>query len=163
MLAEDTKHPERQPPWKVVGQNIKDKIRDKRFRDGDPSWGGSREGGVVSTQFVCGEFWNLRGEHNWEKKKKKTQNMRLTATTSGDREVAQRLTSDTSYWGLGTEAWAASTVLRVKTEREHLEDNWREIMWDSNPNRGITRETKKKKKERDRERDFPKKSKPAAV
>ena len=72
--------------------------------------------------------------------------MRLTATTSGDGEVAQRLTSDTSYWGLGTEAWAASTVLRVKTEREHLEDNWREIMWDSNPNRGITRETKKKKK-----------------
>ena len=54
--------------------------------------------------------------------------MRLTATTSGDGEVAQRLTSDTSYWGLGTEAWAASTVLRVKTEREHLEDNWREIM-----------------------------------
>ena len=79
--------------------------------------------------------------------------MRLTATTSGDREVAQRLTSDTSYWGLGTEAWAASTVLRVKTEREHLEDNWREIMWDSNPNRGITRETKKKKKKREIERE----------
>ena len=30
--------------------NIKDKKRDKRVRDGDPSWGGSREGGEVSTQ-----------------------------------------------------------------------------------------------------------------
>ena len=31
-----------------VGQNIKDKKRDKRVRDGDPSWGGSREGREVS-------------------------------------------------------------------------------------------------------------------
>ena len=30
--------------------NIKDKKRDKRVRDGDPSWGGSREGGEVSKQ-----------------------------------------------------------------------------------------------------------------
>ena len=29
---------------KEVGQNIKDKNRDKRIRDGDLSWGGSREG-----------------------------------------------------------------------------------------------------------------------
>ena len=38
---------------------------------------------------VCGEFWNLRGQHNWEgkKKKKAPQNRRLTATASG--EVAQ--------------------------------------------------------------------------
>ena len=30
---------------KEVGQNIKDEKRDRRVRDGDPSWGGSREGG----------------------------------------------------------------------------------------------------------------------
>ena len=35
---------------KEVGQNIKDKKRDKRLRDGDPSWGGNREGGEVSRQ-----------------------------------------------------------------------------------------------------------------
>ena len=35
---------------KEVGQNIKNKNWDKRFRDGDPSWGGSREGREVSTQ-----------------------------------------------------------------------------------------------------------------
>ena len=33
---------------KEVGQNIKDKKRDKRTRGGDLSWGGSREGGEVS-------------------------------------------------------------------------------------------------------------------
>ena len=35
---------------KEIGQNIKDKNRDKRFRDTDPSWGGSSEGRAVSTQ-----------------------------------------------------------------------------------------------------------------
>ena len=33
---------------KKVGQNIKDKKRDKRVRDGDLSQGGSHEGGEVS-------------------------------------------------------------------------------------------------------------------
>ena len=33
---------------KEVGQNIKDKKRDKRVRDRDPSQGGSRERGEVS-------------------------------------------------------------------------------------------------------------------
>ena len=36
--------------WKEVGQNIKDK-RDKRVRDGDPSWGRSCEGGEVSKPY----------------------------------------------------------------------------------------------------------------
>ena len=35
---------------KEVRQNIKDKKRDKRVKDGDPSWGGSCEGGEVSKQ-----------------------------------------------------------------------------------------------------------------
>ena len=37
-------------PQKEVGQNMKDKNRDKRVRDGDPFWGGSLEGEEVSTQ-----------------------------------------------------------------------------------------------------------------
>ena len=44
-----------------------------------------------SHQKVCGEFWNLRGQHNWEEKKKNTH---LMATPS--REVAQMLMSATS-------------------------------------------------------------------
>ena len=44
---------------------------------------------------VCGEFWNLRGEHNWEgEEKKNTQNTCLTTTPSG--EVAQMLMPATS-------------------------------------------------------------------
>ena len=39
-----------------------------------------------SHRWVCGEFWNLRGQHNWERKKN-PQNRCLTATDSG--EVAQ--------------------------------------------------------------------------
>ena len=55
---------------------------------------------------VCGEFWNLSGQHNHEEKNKKyPQNMRLTSTPS--REVAQRLVSSTSEQGLNREAPAA--------------------------------------------------------
>ena len=51
---------------------------------------------------VCGEFWNLSGQHNHEEKNKKyPQNMRLTSTAS--REVAQTLASTTSEQGLNRE------------------------------------------------------------
>ena len=52
---------------------------------------------------VCGEFWNLRGQHNQEEKRKNNpQNVCLTATASGD--VAQKPASATSEWGLDREA-----------------------------------------------------------
>ena len=55
---------------------------------------------------VCEEFWNLRGQHNWEENTHThTQNTLLTATPSG--EVAQMFTSITSKWGLNREAWVA--------------------------------------------------------
>ena len=47
------------------------------------------------------------------KKKENPQNTRLTTTTS--REVAQILASATSEWGLGREAQAGSSVLRIDT------------------------------------------------
>ena len=75
-------------------------------------------------RLICGEFWNLRGQHNQEKKKEKPQNTHLTTTVSG--EVAQTLPSVTSKLGLGSEAWAASSVLRVRTRPECPEDNLRE-------------------------------------
>ena len=70
--------------------------------------------------------------------------MHLTATTSKDGEVAQRLSSATSEWGLGREARAAS-MLKVRTRPECPEENLRELIWDSNPNCGITRKTKTNK------------------
>ena len=70
------------------GQNIQDKRRDERVRDGDLSWGGSDEVGEVShsrkpsQRRVGGKFWNLRRQHNREKKKtrKTPQNIPLTTT-----------------------------------------------------------------------------------
>ena len=60
----------------------------------------------LSHQWVCGEFWNLRGQHNQElKKKKNPQIMRLAATPSG--EVAQTLTYTTSERGLDRESQVA--------------------------------------------------------
>ena len=54
-------------------------------------------------QRVCGEFWNLRGQHNREEKKNKTPPhiTHLTATLS--REVAQTLASTSSELGLNRE------------------------------------------------------------
>ena len=48
-----------------------------------------------SQWWVCGGFWNLRGQHN--QGKTKTLIRRLTATPSG--KVAQMLMSATSNWG----------------------------------------------------------------
>ena len=55
-------------------QNIKDKKRDKRGRDGDLS----QKGVFIEEKFpntrehshwqVSGEFWNLRAQHNREEK-----------------------------------------------------------------------------------------------
>ena len=79
----------------------------------------------ASHQGVCGEFWNLRGEHNWEGKKTHThtQIMHLTLTPSG--EVAQMLASTSSKWGLNMEAQI--TLLRVRTGLECPADKLREL------------------------------------
>ena len=59
---------------KEVGQNIKDKKRDKRGRDGNPSQEGSIKKREVSKHqeallpVVCGKPWNLRGKRNQEEK-----------------------------------------------------------------------------------------------
>ena len=56
--------------WKEAGQNIKDKKRDKRVRDGDPSLKEEKFPNTrkPSHQRVCGVFWTLRGQHKREEK-----------------------------------------------------------------------------------------------
>ena len=71
-----------------------------------------------------GSFGISKGNITRRKKKEKPQNTHLTTTTSG--EVAQTLPSVTSKLGLGSEVWAASSVLRVRTRPECPEDNLRE-------------------------------------
>ena len=69
-----------------------------------------------SHQWVCWEFWNLRGQHNQEgKKKKNPQNTDLTSTLSG--EVAQTLTSTSSKQGLNREAQAACRHMALNAQR----------------------------------------------
>ena len=97
-----------------------------------------------------GSFWISKG--NNQEGKQKTQNMCLTATTSRGGKVAQTVLSTTSEWELGREIWAASTVLRIRTGPECPEDNMRELMWDSNPNCRMIRETENKQT-----KNFPKK------
>ena len=74
-------------------------------------------------------------------KKKVPQNTSLTWTTLWD--MAQMLTSSSTKWGPGKEAWAALLVLRVSSSYGYPEDNVRELMWDYNPNHWITRERDK--------------------
>ena len=54
--------------------------------------------------WVCGEFWNLRGQHNWEGKKKKstdyTPNHNCQRRSSPEARVHQQQQ-------LNREAWAA--------------------------------------------------------
>ena len=72
---------------------------------------------------VCGEFRNLRGQHNWEEKINKSNPQITHPITTPSGEVDQTLASATSKWGLDREAWAA--LLRVRTWPECPEDNLR--------------------------------------
>ena len=80
-----------------------------------------------SHQWVYKEFWNLRGQHNWEEKKKNptdfTPNCNSQWRSSPE---AQMIASTTSKQGLNREARAA--FHRVRTGPECPEDNLRELM-----------------------------------
>ena len=60
-----------------------------------------------SNRRVCGEFWNLRGQHNQEGKKKINKTPQITCLTATPREVAQMPVSGTSKWGLNREILVA--------------------------------------------------------
>ena len=100
---------------------------------------------------VCGEFWNLRGQHNQEERKKK--NPQFThLTTTPSREVASPDARVCQQW-VGAEQGGMGCMLRIRNRPECPEDNLRELMWDSNPNWDSQREKKKKERE-----NFPVKS-----
>ena len=100
-------------PFSLKVGRAKYKRQEERYRvrDGEhPGEGVMKEGKFPNSRkpshlWFCGEFWNLRGQHNWKEKKRKNQNTHLTAIPSG--EVAQTLPSTTSKWGLDRVAWAS--------------------------------------------------------
>ena len=72
MLAEDVRHPERQP-MSSKGGRTKDKKRDKEVgMEIHPGKGVLKKRGFQTPgnthQRVCGKPWNLRGQHNQEEK-----------------------------------------------------------------------------------------------
>ena len=56
-----------------------------------------------SHQWVCEEFWNLRGQHNQEEEKKKKQPTEHTPNCSSQRRSSPDAMSTTSEWGLDRE------------------------------------------------------------
>ena len=81
-----------------------------------------------SHQRVCGEFWNLRGQHNWEENTHThththIQNGHLITTASG--EVAQTLAFTTSQQVLNRDV---GCMLRVRMGTECPEENLKELM-----------------------------------
>ena len=75
----------------------------------------------LSHLWVCGEFWNLRGQHNREEKKKEyTLNCNSLWRSSPDTCICHQ--------GAGVEQGGAGCVLRVRTRPECPEDNLRELM-----------------------------------
>ena len=53
---------------------------------------------------VCGEFWNLRGQHNQEGKKKNTE---YTPNCNSQQRSSQTLASATREQRLNREVWVA--------------------------------------------------------
>ena len=74
---------------------------------------------------VCGEFWNLRGQHNWEENKQKNPtddmpNRNSQQKSSPDAHVCQQRA--------GAEQGGAGCMLKVRMGPEYPEDNLRELM-----------------------------------
>ena len=74
---------------------------------------------------VCGEFWNLRAQHNWEENKNKKStdyvpNCNSQWRSSPDAPVCQQRA--------GAEQGSTGCMLRVRTRPEGPEDNLRELM-----------------------------------
>ena len=98
---ENTRHPERKP---ILFERRQDKIQ-KTKRDKILGTETCPVEGVVKEKFphsrkpshrhVCGEIWNLRGQHDQEKKKKK-QKKTIEYALTASREVSQMLMSATS-------------------------------------------------------------------
>ena len=100
MLAKGTRHlSERQPN---LFKRKSDKIQKTKTVTKDLGMETCLREGVIEEMFphnrkpsyrhVCGEFWNLRGQYNWEGKKN-PQNTCRTASTITDGEMAQTLMS----------------------------------------------------------------------
>ena len=98
-----------------------------------------------SHRWVCGEFWNLRRQCNWEKNKNKNTeyppNWNCQRRSRPDAHVRLQ-------W-VGSGQRDTGCMPKVRTRPESPEDNLRGLTWDSNPKCGIARERGKRERERE--------------
>ena len=73
---------------------------------------------------VCGEFWNLRGEHNWEGEEKKNHTEYVPNHNSQWRSSPD---AHARHQQIGAEQEGMGCMLRVRTRPECPEDNLREL------------------------------------
>ena len=75
-----------------------------------------------SHRCICREFWNLRGQHNWEENKNKNYapNCNTQWRSSPDACICQQRAR--------AEQGGTGCMLRVRTRPEFPEDNLRELM-----------------------------------
>ena len=87
MLAEKTRSPERQP---ILFERRRDKIYKTKRETKELGTETCLGEGIVkeekfphsrkpSHRWVCGEFWNLRRQRNWEREEKKKETYRIHA------------------------------------------------------------------------------------
>ena len=105
-------------------------MRDKRETETHPGVGVVKEEKVPNSRKpshrqVCGEFWNLRVQHYWGKKKKERKKMYLIATAS--REVAQTLTSTPAGGSWTGRLGMHHQCYRVRIQPKCHEDNLRDL------------------------------------
>ena len=72
---------------------------------------------------VCREFWNLRGQHNWEGEKKKKTEYMPNRNSQGRSSPDARI----CHQQAGTEQGGVGCMLRIKIQPECPEDNLREL------------------------------------
>ena len=75
-----------------------------------------------SRQRVCGEFWNLRGQHNWEGKKNPTE---YTSNHNCQRSSPE---AHVCHQRAKAGQRGAGYMLSIRTRPECPEDNLRELM-----------------------------------
>ena len=78
-----------------------------------------------SHQRVCGEFWNLRGEHNWEGEKHTHTHTEYVLNHNSQWRSSPD--AHTCHQRAGAEQEGMSCMLRVRTRPECPENNLREL------------------------------------
>ena len=80
-----------------------------------------------SHQQVCGEFWNLRRQHNQEETNKQTNKKSIDYTANCNSQWRCSPDAHVCHQCVGAEQGGGGYILKVRTGPECSEDNLREL------------------------------------